>query len=255
MKDAARTVVPAEQWRRQLARSLFDPKAVPLSMVFTCNPSSPLTAEGYVEPESAGQVFEAVFLNQLFAQVQRSGHGVDLARRVGGSAYAPLEGHFGYVGHLAERVHKEILEPFGAKGLLVAYLLDTRSEVIGWLGVGTRRPSLEALDELGPRLTATAQAASAALQAALDLACACGAALPSGAHARLMKLTRREAEIARLVASGLSDLNIAQHLSLSENTVGSHLRRIYAKLGCHSRVEIAALLGAHRGLVDRGDAG
>jgi DNA-binding CsgD family transcriptional regulator len=255
LKDTARTVAPAEQWRRQLARSLFDPKAVPLSMVFTCSPSSPLTAKGHVVPEAAGQVFEEIFLNQLFAQVQRAGHGVDQARAVGSSAYAPLEGHSGYVGHLAERVQKQILEPFGAKGLLVAYLLDARSEVIGWLGAGTRKPSLEALEELGPRLTATAEAASKTLQAALDLACACGAALPSAAHARLMKLTRREAEIARLVASGLSDLNIAQHLSLSENTVGSHLRRIYAKLGCHSRVEIAALLSAHRELLDRGNKG
>jgi DNA-binding CsgD family transcriptional regulator len=38
----------------------------------------------------------------------------------------------------------------------------------------------------------------------------------------------------------LSDLNIAAHLSLKEVTVGSHLRRIYRRLGVHSRVELAA---------------
>jgi len=48
-------------------------------------------------------------------------------------------------------------------------------------------------------------------------------------------LTRREFEVAELVARGLTNREIADQLWLSANTVATHLRRIYAKLGIHSR--------------------
>ena len=53
-------------------------------------------------------------------------------------------------------------------------------------------------------------------------------------------LGKREAEVARLVADGLSNKQIAAHLLLSERTVESHIRGILNKLGCRSRAQIAA---------------
>jgi DNA-binding NarL/FixJ family response regulator len=48
-------------------------------------------------------------------------------------------------------------------------------------------------------------------------------------------LTAREVEVLRLLATGLTDAQIAEHLVLSLHTVHAHLRTIYSKLGVTSR--------------------
>lgn len=49
-------------------------------------------------------------------------------------------------------------------------------------------------------------------------------------------LSKREAEVMELIATGYSNGEIAQRLFLSEKTVKNHVNRIYAKLGVESRV-------------------
>jgi DNA-binding CsgD family transcriptional regulator len=56
-------------------------------------------------------------------------------------------------------------------------------------------------------------------------------------------MTAQEMQIARLAAEGLSNREIGQRLYLSPRTVGSHLYRIFPKLGIRSRAQLAALLG------------
>jgi DNA-binding CsgD family transcriptional regulator/FtsH-binding integral membrane protein len=56
------------------------------------------------------------------------------------------------------------------------------------------------------------------------------------------QLTAREAEIFMLVCEGHSRPYIAEHLFISENTVKAHLKRIYAKLGVHSKSELERLI-------------
>ena len=53
-------------------------------------------------------------------------------------------------------------------------------------------------------------------------------------------LTRREREIARLVARGLTDREIATHLVIAQRTAEGHVAHILEKLGFHTRSEIAA---------------
>ena len=53
-------------------------------------------------------------------------------------------------------------------------------------------------------------------------------------------LTRREFEVARLVARGLTNREIAEELRITPRTAGSHLEHIRAKLGVGRRSEIAA---------------
>ena len=51
-------------------------------------------------------------------------------------------------------------------------------------------------------------------------------------------LSKREDEIARLVASGLSNHEVAQRLSLSHHTVKNYLFRVFEKLGISTRIEL-----------------
>lgn len=69
------------------------------------------------------------------------------------------------------------------------------------------------------------------------------AALPDGDQ-ELADLTDRELEIARLVAAGLNNREIAGCLSISRNTVKEALKRVFRKAGVDSRAELAARLAA-----------
>jgi predicted ATPase/DNA-binding SARP family transcriptional activator/DNA-binding CsgD family transcriptional regulator len=53
-------------------------------------------------------------------------------------------------------------------------------------------------------------------------------------------LTRREEEVAALVARGLTNRHIATELSISEHTVANHVARILRKLGLDSRSQLTA---------------
>ncbi|MHB8539124.1 MAG: LuxR C-terminal-related transcriptional regulator [Candidatus Dormibacteria bacterium] len=55
-------------------------------------------------------------------------------------------------------------------------------------------------------------------------------------------LTKREQEVAFLLADGLPNKQIAHKLKLSEHTVSNYLFRIYNKLGVSSRVELVLYL-------------
>jgi len=57
-------------------------------------------------------------------------------------------------------------------------------------------------------------------------------------------LTPTEQRVADLVASGLSNKEVAAQLFVSVYTVEAHLSRVYAKLGIRSRTQLARALGA-----------
>lgn len=65
-------------------------------------------------------------------------------------------------------------------------------------------------------------------------------------------LTARELEIARLVASGDSNPDIASALFLSRKTVERHVSNILRKLGARNRTELASRLGSEIGAPDGG---
>lgn len=66
----------------------------------------------------------------------------------------------------------------------------------------------------------------------------------------LPELTRREREVLGLLAQGRSQGEIALELVISPKTVATHIQRVLAKLGVHSRAQAVAV--AHReGLVAR----
>jgi DNA-binding NarL/FixJ family response regulator len=64
---------------------------------------------------------------------------------------------------------------------------------------------------------------------------------PKTPPAELARLTRREREILRLVAAGLSNADIARRLVISPLTAKTHVARILAKLDCHDRAQLISL--------------
>lgn len=72
------------------------------------------------------------------------------------------------------------------------------------------------------------------------------------AAGRTVELTPRRQEIVRLVATGLTDKEIARRLSISNRTVNAHLERVRDQLGVHNRAQIAAWATSHGLLTDPG---
>jgi DNA-binding CsgD family transcriptional regulator len=71
---------------------------------------------------------------------------------------------------------------------------------------------------------------------------------PNAARQQTLGITRRELEILTLVASGLSNREIASELFVSENTVKTHCARAFDKLGAVRRTQ-AVQRGKEMGLL------
>ena len=68
-------------------------------------------------------------------------------------------------------------------------------------------------------------------------------------HPGLDQLTERETEVLGAVGAGLSNAQIGMRLFMSEATVKAHVSKIFAKLDCTNRVQIA-IIAHEAGLTD-----
>jgi len=102
--------------------------------------------------------------------------------------------------------------------------LDVLGAVAGWIGLIMHRT------ELVERLTSEAEQRGRR-QAGDEVA----------------RITRRQQEIAILLAEGLSNAAIAERLVLSEGTVANHIEHILRRLGLQSRTQVA-VWAVERGL-------
>ena len=66
----------------------------------------------------------------------------------------------------------------------------------------------------------------------------------------VIELTTRELQIMEYVASGRTNADIADRLSISPHTVRNHLANIFEKLGAHSRWQAITLVFGQRRLCD-----
>lgn len=103
---------------------------------------------------------------------------------------------------------------------------------------------------LGDRVFESAFRAGAAMERSEAISLALGrkaAPTPTTlAEPGAVKLTRRELQIADLVAEGLSNRAIAERLVISQRTAEGHVENILSKLGFHSRSQVAAWVGERR---------
>jgi DNA-binding NarL/FixJ family response regulator len=97
------------------------------------------------------------------------------------------------------------------------------------------------------RLLSAAAARPAQAPAAAPVARDAATAVPGGED----DLTRREAEVLRLIAAGQSNREIARTLYVSEATVKTHVNRIFAKTGSRDRVQAMRYAYTH-GYADAG---
>ena len=121
----------------------------------------------------------------------------------------------------------------GVMPFLAPLLTQARTSAVAALG-GSR---FDAEYTAGSGLTR-----DAAVRLALGQPAHVAAAAPDSAHRGV--LAKREAEVAGLVADGLSNKEIGARLFISEHTVDSHVRSILNKLGCNTRAQIAAWMAS-----------
>jgi ATP-binding cassette, subfamily B, bacterial len=81
-----------------------------------------------------------------------------------------------------------------------------------------------------------------------------GAVRHTRTSGRFDRLTNREQEVLRLVGSGLSNLEIGNHLGISPETARTHIGRIRRKLDCRDRAQLVALAQEDRSARERSAA-
>jgi predicted ATPase/DNA-binding NarL/FixJ family response regulator len=98
------------------------------------------------------------------------------------------------------------------------------------------------LEQVTPAPSSVVEPASAGAQRGDDARAVAG---PATAGREPSPLTRREREVATLVARGLTDRQIAESLVITEGTVGVHLTNIFGKLDLRSRAQLAVWAAEH----------
>lgn len=68
----------------------------------------------------------------------------------------------------------------------------------------------------------------------------------SNTERTLARLTRRERQVAELVAEGHTNRQIGGELYLSVKTVERHMARIFSKLDITARAKLAAMVASNR---------
>ncbi|HET8842262.1 MAG TPA: LuxR C-terminal-related transcriptional regulator, partial [Ktedonobacteraceae bacterium] len=115
----------------------------------------------------------------------------------------------------------------GSRSILILQALFERARAAARTHLGESRFS-QVLSDGRAMAPAQALAAYKALPMQTPRRAKHSPAYPAG-------LTAREVEVLRLVAAGLTDAQVAEHLVISLRTVNTHLASIYNKLGVNSR--------------------
>lgn len=232
-KRAAAKVVPAPEWRTRLAKALRDASGARFVGVYTCPPDEILDGVHSVYPEEMNDVLVRV-AREVLPRIAWTRHGQKNPDARSGTPYFPLDYENG------DGTLRSLLQPLmdlaGVQEMIhVAFLAE--KQVVG--GAALWLPKKRGAQAHLAPLADVARTASDTLERVLALARGCAQGANSQPILALEVLTARELQIARLAARGMTDLNIATKLGISEQTVGAHMRRIFLKLRINSRMQLA----------------
>ena len=140
----------------------------------------------------------------------------------------------------------QMLESQGRQREASATLETAVRGAVGGGMVRTLTDDAWAMETLGKRATFAGDPRVAPLlRALMPPPCAEGADVkrpaPDAGPTGALHLTNREIQVLRLLWKGGSNKAIARDLFLTENTIETHLRRIYEKLGTRNRTQAAAI--------------
>ena len=140
------------------------------------------------------------------------------------------------------------------KVLVLTTYTDDRSVIdalrAGARGYLTKDAGAGQIREALQRVTSGQAAIDPAVQHHLVRAIATGPARPAGPATAATPelpagLTQREAEVLTLIAQGLSNMEIAGRLVVSETTVKSHINHLFAKTGVRDRAQAVTYAYQH----------
>jgi non-specific serine/threonine protein kinase len=135
-------------------------------------------------------------------------------------------------------------------GAVQAALDSIGASLFGHLHEDHDRCMARTRESLGKAAFERALGEGAALRLDEAVALATGRRTPipttAQAHGHEVRLTRRESEIAALVAEGLTNREIAERLVVAQRTAEGHVARILSKLNFTSREQVAAWVTAQR---------
>lgn len=147
---------------------------------------------------------------------------------------------------------RRLRETAPALPIIACAIPETEDDVVSWAEAGAigYLPNTIELAQIGPLISGILdgeQVCSARMGAALLRRVASGPQLRmqhDGRRQQLRMLTRRERQIAELIAAGLGDKQVARELNISLATAKTHVHNLLGKLQLRQRGEVAeALLG------------
>ncbi len=160
-------------------------------------------------------------MTQTYDLIVRGGEVANHAGR-GKADVGVIDGRIAFIGDLSQASAGEV---FDATGLTVLPgVIDTQ--------VHFREPGLDWKEDLERGLGVSGLIVDGAHHSIIE---------SEGGHIDFAPADDTEAEILRLLASGLTDPAIATTLFISVRTVENHVARIFAKLGVRTRRELATL--------------
>lgn len=239
-KRAAAKVQAAGQWRYRLAKALVSATGARFVGVYTCPPGEILDGVHSVYPEGMDDILVRV-AREVLPRIAWTRHGKRNPDALSGNPYFPLD-HENGEGTLRTLLGP-LMESVGVQEMIHASFL-AEGKVVG--GAAVWLPKKKGANALLEPLAEVAQIAGETLERAIALARGCAQGVNMEPILPLEVLTGRELQIARLAAKGLTDVNIALTLGISEQTVGAHMRRIFLKLRINSRLQLAQDARLHR---------